>query len=77
MTVLADLPLSDSTRERLVTLATQSHRTVESVAGEVIESEIGRFQFEQDILDLEADIDAGREPLMSLDEVKQYLGLDS
>ena len=50
---------------------------MESVACVVIENEIGRFEFEQEILDLEADIDAGREPLMSMDDVRQYLGLDS
>lgn len=75
MPILSELPLSESLRERLTAMVEHSQRSEESILCEALEAQIERYELAQELLTLEEDIEAGREPLYSMEEAKAYVGL--
>ena len=67
--------LPDDLRKRIEAHATATRRSQGDVVREALERELGNMEWEQDVIDLVADLRSGREATVSMDELEARLGL--
>lgn len=67
--------LPDELRKRIEAHATATRRSQGDVVREALERELKNMEWEQDIINLVADLRSGRESTVSLDELEARLGL--